>query len=323
MLLLALCGCTGNSQAAEPGTTWHSATPAASSDPATAGPPAAVPASSAPASSAPAANAASQQPGMLGMYPAGHAAVTLTRGHRSLYTEIWYPAVQQASTQFPMIVFAPGYMECGGAYAPLLRAWATAGYVVASVNSPVTSCKNGPQPNENDIVNQPADLSFVLSQLLGPRSGAIPVPVDPAEVAAAGQSDGGDTAAALASSSCCTDHRFGAVAVLSGQDWIYAAGMNFTGRGPAMLFTQGTADNENAPATSWHLYQTDRPGAKYYLRLLGADHLGPYTKVNQYENAVVRVSVAFFDHYLLHLPGTLGTLSRAGNVPGVDSLRAG
>ncbi len=56
-------------------------------------------------------------------------------------------------------------------------------------------------PNENDIVNQPRDMSFVISQLLaasarpgGPLSGLI----DPGEIAVAGQSDGGSTALAAA-----------------------------------------------------------------------------------------------------------------------------
>jgi hypothetical protein len=55
----------------------------------------------------------------------------------------------------------------------------------------------------------------------------------------------------------------------------------------------------------------------------GADHLGPYTAAGPYETAVAKVSVAFFDHYLLHLPGTLATMRRAGNVPGVAQLISG
>ena len=71
-------------------------------------------------------------------------------------------------------------------------------------------------------MNQPADMSYVLSRLLAlsaqPHQFFTGL-LDRREVAAAGQSDGGDTVAALAANACCTDHRLAAVAVLSGAEW--------------------------------------------------------------------------------------------------------
>lgn len=65
-------------------------------------------------------------------------------------------------------------------------------------------------------------MSYVLTRLLAlsarpgdPFSGLL----DPREVGAAGQSDGGDTVAALAANTCCTDRRLKAAAVLSGAEW--------------------------------------------------------------------------------------------------------
>lgn len=272
--------------------------------------------------------------GLLGRFTPAHLTVTLTEpahpgpaghvGRRTLVTTIWYPGIQPASTRFPLIVFGPGFQKCAGSYAPLLSAWASAGYVVAAVNFPYTNCHSGSQ-DEADLVNQPGDLSYALTQLLGPASGDIPVPVNPRQVAAAGQSDGGDAVTSLAASKCCADGRFAAVAVLSGQNSPYLpAAMDFSGQGaPPMLFTQGTSDSWNVPASSFALFQADQSRAKYYLRLPHASHLGPYTQVNPAQQAVVRVSVAFFGHYLLRLPGTLAAMQRAGNVPGVAQLISG
>ena len=77
------------------------------------------------------------------------------------------------------------------------------------------------------------------------------------QVGAAGQSDGGDTVAALAASTCCTDRRLKAVAVLSGAEWPPMPGRYFPGRAPPMLFTQGTADTINPPWMSLQLYRAD------------------------------------------------------------------
>ena len=120
------------------------------------------------------------------------------------------------------MLFAPGFMQCGGPYSDLLRAWASAGYVVAVVNFPRTDCRVGAAAYEPDLVNQPADMSYVLSRLLALNAqphGAFSGLLNRDEIAAAGQSDGGDTVAALAANACCTDHRLKGVAVLSGAEW--------------------------------------------------------------------------------------------------------
>src|SRR6185312_7267811 len=85
-------------------------------------------------------------------------------GPRRLVTLIRYPlarpdaAGHPARGPFPLLVFAPGFMQCAAPYAPLLRAWASAGYVVAAVNFPRTDCRTGTAAFEPDVVNQPADM---------------------------------------------------------------------------------------------------------------------------------------------------------------------
>jgi predicted dienelactone hydrolase len=239
-------------------------------------------------------------------------------GPRTLLTEIRYPAGSPADGgRFPLLMFAPGFMQCGAPYAHLLGTWASAGYVVATVDFPRTDCRAGTSADEADLVNQPADMSYVIGRLLAlsaargnPLSGLI----SPREIAAAGQSDGGDTVAALAANSCCADHRLVAAAVLSGAEWPPMPGRYFTGQTPPMLFTQGSADPINPPWSSLRMYTADHSGARYYLDLPGAGHTAPYWGNNPVEHLVARETVAFFDHYLLGQPRALPAISSGAGI---------
>jgi predicted dienelactone hydrolase len=272
-----------------------------------------------------------------GTYRTGERQVTFTEpahtgpagqhlGQRTLVTQIWYPRARGPAGPFPLLLFAPGFLQCPGTYWDLLSAWASAGYVVAAVTFPRTNCHLGPEAYEADLVNQPQDMSYVLTRLLALStrpgdwfSGLL----DPYEVGAAGQSDGGDTVAALAASTCCTDHRLKAVAVLSGAEWPPMPGRYFPGRAPPMLFTQGTADTINPPWMSLQLYRADGADARYYLDLFGASHLIPYQGTNPVERLVARVTLAFFDRYVLGHADALQTMTRDGNVTGTAALVSG
>ena len=251
-------------------------------------------------------------------------------GQRTLATTIWYPLAgsRPAAGPLPLLVFAPGFMMCSSPYSSLLQAWASAGYVVAAVNFPRTDCHA--DAFEPDLVNQPRDMSYVITRMLDlsaqPHDPFYRL-LDPHEIAATGQSDGGDTVAALAANGCCTDHRLAAVAVLSGAEWPPMPGRYFppgdAGGTPPMLFVQGSADTINPPWTSVQLYEADPAHARYYLDLLGADHLIPYTGTNPVERLAARVTLAFFNRYVLGQAGALATMTREGNVRGAAILAGG
>jgi dienelactone hydrolase len=242
-------------------------------------------------------------------------------GPRPLLIQLWYPRASGASGAggvsrtsgasqvgraapgpLPLIAFGPGFMQCGGPYAVLLRSWASAGYVVAAVNFPRSDCMTGAAATESDLVNQPADMSFAITALMrrsAAETGLLAGRLDRGEIAIAGQSDGGDTVAAVAANSCCTDRRVRAVAVLSGAEWPAMPGTFFARPPVPMLFTQGDADTVNLPGCSVTMYRSDPEQSRFYLGLLGADHTGPYWGANRYERIVARVTLAFFDHYVL------------------------
>jgi dienelactone hydrolase len=253
-------------------------------------------------------------------------------GERFLMTVIDYPVSGESSGSqlapglFPVLMFAPGFRQCAGTYEHLLRAWASAGYVVASVNFPRTSCRAGSAAYEPDLVNQPADMSYVLGRLLALNAAPgdfFSGRLNPRQVAAAGQSDGGDTVAALAASTCCQDHRLKAAAILSGAQWPPMPGRYFTGGTPPMLFVQGSADPVNPPSASLQLYRADRAGPRYYLDLAGASHMVPYSGDNPVERLVARVVLAFFARYVLGDVAALATMTRLGNSTAIAALSSG
>lgn len=251
-------------------------------------------------------------------------------GPRTLLTQIRYPLASRLSTTkrpargpLPLIVFGPGFMQCGGPYSRLLRAWASAGYVVATVNFPRSDCRVGSAATESDLVNQPADMSYVITRMLAlstARHGLFSGLLSSREIAVTGQSDGGDTVAAVAANTCCTDRRVAAVAVLSGAQWPAMPGSFFSRRPAPMLFTQGSADTVNLPGCSAAMYRADRASARYYLNLFGADHTGPYWGSNPFERIVARVSLAFFNRYVLGQYSAGPAMKRAGNVPNLAAL---
>ncbi|MHB8220847.1 MAG: alpha/beta hydrolase family protein [Acidimicrobiales bacterium] len=256
---------------------------------------------------------------------------------RSLPTLVRYPAGPAASASsgvpqdlrpgtYPLVVFAPGYLQCRSAYAPLLQTWASAGYVVAAVQFPLTSCHEPTGATENDIVNQPGDVSFVINQLLTVSSagqGPLDHLIDPNRIALAGHSDGGDTVAAVAANGCCADPRVKATVVLAGAELASMGGPYFASPTEPMLFVQGTADTINVPSDSETLYNQDTTGTRDYLQLDGATHVTPYEGSNPPEPTVAAVTLDFFDLYVMGQAGAASSMQHYGNVPGVASLVSG
>jgi dienelactone hydrolase len=254
-------------------------------------------------------------------------------GPRVLPTFVRYPVIPAAAAApgrlarglFPLVVFAPGYTQCQGSYAALLNTWAGAGYVVAGVDFPRTSCHVA-SPDENDLVNQPADMSYVIRQMLAASAaphGFLAGLIAPGRVAVAGHSDGGDTVAAIAANSCCRDPAVKAVMVFSGAEWPPMPGSYFTAATPPILFVQGDADDINPPADSVSMYQADTTGPRYYLDLFGQGHAPPYESRVPAALVVARVTVDFLDHYLADQSRAGAAMRLDADVAGVATLVSG
>src|SRR5947209_17395761 len=101
---------------------------------------------------------------------------------RPLITILRYPV--RAHCPCPLIVFGHGFAVTPAPYAALLRAWTRAGYVVAAPIFPLGNADAPGGPNESDLVNQPGDMSFIITRL----SSVFPRLIDRHRVAVAGQS---------------------------------------------------------------------------------------------------------------------------------------
>jgi predicted dienelactone hydrolase len=254
---------------------------------------------------------------------------------RSLPTRVRYPALgtpavapapgaqpDRGHGPFPLVVFSQGFNYPAEGYAALMNAWARAGYVVADPSYPLTDPTEPDRVNEDDILHHPADLRFVISQLLNAdhaSSGPLHNLIDPNEIGVVGQSDGGDVSLAVAANTCCRDPRVRAAAILSGAELPAFGGRYFGAGAPPLLVIQGDQDTINAPGCSASLYD-GAPAPKYYVDLLGAPHLSPYVDPGPWQSRVEQAVGAFLDLYLKHEPGGLTRLRRAAQAPGVTAL---
>jgi dienelactone hydrolase len=250
---------------------------------------------------------------------------------RALVTYVRYPTLVTASARgdragapparadgpFPLVVFAHGFNVTPAVYRSLLEAWTRAGYVVAAPVFPRENANAPGGPDEADIVNQPADMSFVISELLAASAThgqTLSGMIDPAHVAVAGHSDGAETALAVADDRYYRDSRVTAAVILSGASF-GDGGLRFPPGSPALLATLGTADHINPPRNVRHFYgAAGRP--KYLLSLIGAGHLAPYSDQYPWLGIVERVTTAFLDLYLKQDAGAAPRIFGLGTVAG-------
>jgi dienelactone hydrolase len=254
---------------------------------------------------------------------------------RTLLTYVRYPArgavgatdvpnapAAQVGAPFPLVIFGHGFAVLPDLYKRMLQVWARAGYVVAAPVFPLENERAPGGPDESDLVNQPADMRFVISRMLaasGAGAGPLTGLIDPAQVAVSGQSDGGDTALAVAYNRYFRDRRVGAAIILSGAEIPGVGGFTFPAGAPPLLAVQGSADTVNPPSfTETFFGAAQRP--KYLLNLLGAQHLPPYSEQQPQLGIVERVTIAFLDGYLKHRSGALRRLTSVGDVPGTSTV---
>jgi dienelactone hydrolase len=232
---------------------------------------------------------------------------------RTLVTTMLYPALGQpgpvarpnappdtAAGPFPLVVFAPGSGGSPAGFGTLLGSWAEAGYIVAAPEFPLTGSHAPGNSQITDYVNQPADVSFVIDQMLRAPPAELVGLVDGGRVGLAGYSLGGSTALAAAFNSCCLDRRVRAAIVMAGSPLPVAGGTYFGPvASPPALFIQGSADNRVVPDTSVASFNKARP-PKALVTIVGGTHTSPY-QGDQHTpqiDLVVRVSVDFLDRYL-------------------------
>jgi fermentation-respiration switch protein FrsA (DUF1100 family) len=256
---------------------------------------------------------------------------------RSLLTYIRYPALgppgatelagavpADVDGPFPLIVFGHGFDESPNFYSRLLNDWAHEGFIVAAPEFPLERPNAPGGPQRADLINEPADVRFLISRLLGESAasnGPLAGLIDPSRVAVAGQSDGGDVALALGYDHYDREPLVKAVVVLSGAELPGLAGFEFPPGSPPLFGAQGTADKINSPQETEEYFNA-AGDPKYLLTLIGAEHLPPYSSEEPQLSIVARTSADFLHGYLENKPAELRKMEEAAEDPGISSLTA-
>lgn len=235
---------------------------------------------------------------------------------RTLATLVLYPAVDDAGNDtnsgagkvvaeahpqagsWPLVVFSHGRGGTGPAYVNTLKLWASAGYVVVAPTYPLTSALTPDEPKTDDLINQPADVSYLIDWALSfddddPLAGLI----DPDRIGLAGHSLGGFTSLAAAYNPKLRDERVGAVAEWAG---LYSDGLADGGApvddGPPLLIIHG--DSDETVGYSAALSTAAAIGPPWGLiTLVGGEHTPPYLQGlgDPYSTVVTKSTLDFFD----------------------------
>ena len=180
---------------------------------------------------------------------------------RSLPTTVHVP---EAGAAQPLIVFGHGFWGHPRKFTKLFARWVDAGYVVAAPAFPHTSDANPPPYLLEDVANQPADVSFVLDELLARGLG------DPGRIGVAGFSLGAETALAVALHPRHADPRVRAVVAVAGA--LTGTDLSTIELRPLpLLLVHGTGDETVGYAEAVKVYEAAHE-PKELVALDGAGH---------------------------------------------------
>jgi dienelactone hydrolase len=217
---------------------------------------------------------------------------TWTRdGTRALKTTAWYP---KTSGKYPLVVFSHGLQGLPADFAPLLRQWASAGFVIVAPAYPKTS-RGAAEFDVLDVLNQPADASFVLTRTL---AGPLKSTIDPARVGAAGHSGGAITTIGLFTIG--RDERLRSGVVFAGA--AIGVGTNFVGAPAPLFFVHGDADEVVSFANGKAVFDALR-WPKALLTLPGEGHSSAFQREGNPAFKTVATSTLDFLRYSLYGDG--------------------
>jgi dienelactone hydrolase len=200
----------------------------------------------------------------------------------------------QADGPLPLVVFGHGFTGHPRKFTKLLGAWADAGYVVGAPAFPLTNDEIPAAPVFDDVVNQPADVRFVIDELLG--ADELQGLVDAERIGVAGFSLGGITALAVGFNPTHRDPRPRAIAVLAGGFWTGLGGAHEMDPKP-LLIVHGTDDSIVPFELGEAVYRAARP-PKVLVALEGGRHHEEIEDGSGPVAAAVETTLAFWDLFL-------------------------
>ena len=191
---------------------------------------------------------------------------------RTFASTLWYP--KNAVGPLPLVVYSHGFMSYRGEGAYLLRHLASHGFVVVSADYPLTNRRAPGDPMLADVVQQPADVSFLIDSVLALEADARPFPgrIDRDRIAVMGLSLGGLTSTLVTFHPKLRDPRVRAAISIAGPISFLSRRFFETARVPFLMIA-GTDDAivpyaENGPPI------LDRAPTGALLSIAGASHVG-------------------------------------------------
>lgn len=235
---------------------------------------------------------------------------------RILATTIYRP---NGAGPFPLILFSHGLDGHPEKFTKLFTAWADAGFAVAAPAFPRTnSHAENPSSNVGDVAQQPADVSFVLDNLLAmnkqPESRLFRA-IDDRKIGAGGLSLGGLTTYFLAYDPCCRDQRVRAVEVLDG----IRPDVAIDGHVP-LLIAHSDTDPTLPYSSALEAFGLASPPA-WLVTLHGALHASQWEDdVTPYDHIAERLTIDFWDATLDGDAGAFARMEHDATVPGRSSI---
>ena len=237
--------------------------------------------------------------------PAG--AETPASDARTLVTRIALPT---SGGPYPLVVLSQGLTGHPDEFTDTVPAWATDGFVVASPAFPLTNREvPGAGANVGDVVNQPGDVSFVIDQVLAanddPASELYRL-VDPDAIGVVGHSLGGATTWAVSFNTATRDPRIDSTVIFAGLTLDMPGGRFELGSGTPLLVLHGDADP--IPLDSDRAAYEQATSPKWFVTLLGGDHVPPFTDIPSAHDELVTETL--FDFWHGTLDGDADALAR-------------
>ena len=241
---------------------------------------------------------------------------------RTIETVVSLPKGTNRKQPLPLVLFATGIGGTATNYTDMYDHWVRAGYIVASPTFPLSSEDAPGGTSAADLSNQPADMSFILDELLELNSeggSKLFGLIDDASIGVIGKSLGALTVMDLIFNPAHHDDRFAAVVSLTG---LATGGSDFAAYAPPLLLVHGDAD-ETVPYSGSQDAYAKAQTPKFLVTIAGATHSSAFHGANDPASvAVVKTVTDFLDNYLKGKASSLKKLGRDGNVDGVATLEA-
>ena len=190
---------------------------------------------------------------------------------RTFPTTLWYP--QGATSKLPLLIHSHGIVSARNELSYLMEQMASYGYVVAATDYPLTSGSTPGGANANDVMNQPADVSFLIDSILGladkkPFAGQI----DESKIGLSGFSLGGLTTILATYHPRWRDQRIAASVAIAGPAVAFTEEFYTTSDVPFLMIS-GTSDALIDTQYNASIIPTRNDNSDLVL-IAGGSHLG-------------------------------------------------